>query len=571
MPPKPAAGRPERPSAGRPRTRESPGGPDVDAWPFKVTLRPGETLIGWWVRLAHRYGVTPGGLFREFSLGSNPHSPSGVDDMLSSSRQALSRMTGVSDDERRAAADYRRRVQSIQGQVLLPFAGQRRLAPLAGTRFCPLCLKEQQIWRPEWSDPLRVTCLHHNAVLIDHCPSCGKRPFSSAAWIGDGRAPTVCREHREKTNPRPNRHRRRCNTDLAKLLPTPASPELIRAAQIIENSNTDGTLVREYAGLPASPLEAARSLTLLTLEALDVRKGGQIAPSSHMIAEALQKAVAVLDAPSLIAAGRMSDVHGLLPVTGRMAPIGPAATIRSLPLDPILHAIRLQSLHAHLPPTSQLAFQIGSDWPRAPLALRHPHTPAPTYCPTWETPPAAFSAIPQLWWPAAVPGFDLSNDERAQFAISIAGACVGRNITVASAAKRLGAPKASSARITSSWKRLAGLNGWPALRGTILTLADQLVQAPPPIDYESRREKFATNTAFRALMSRGKVHPGVHPPERLWLWCHFTSGGAQWSPAQWGALRMPDVTPQLPRASVIEKTARAVRKHPDEPDQWEPP
>lgn len=527
--------------------------------------------MGWWQRLSDRYGVTPAGLFLEFSMGNSPSSPHGVNDTLALPRKELSRMTGVNDEERCVASEYHREVCSIQDQVLIPFVAQRRLERLFGTRFCPLCLKEQQIWRPEWCDPLRVTCLYHNAVLMDRCPSCGNRPFSSAAWRSNVRGPTTCPEYRDEINPRPRQSRPRCNTDLAETPPTPASPELIRAAQIIENSNTDGPSVRECAGLPTSPLDAARSLTLLTLEALELNKGWHRAPSTYEIAAALQKAVAVLDQPSLAAAGRMSDVHGFLPVTGQMAPIGPAEAIKVRPLDPILHAIRLQSLHAHLPPTTQLAFRIGSDWPRAPLALRHPSTPKPTRCPTWETPPAPFSAIPQLWWPSAVPGFDLSNDERAQFAISIAVACVGRKITVASAAKLLGAPKESSARITSTWKRLAKLNGWPALRGTILTLADKLVQAPPPIDYESRRTNFTTKSDFRALMSRGEVFGRIHPSERLWLWCYFTRGAAQWTPVEWMALRTPNVTPQLPRPWVIEKTAWAVLKHPDEPVQWEPP
>lgn len=527
-------------------------------------------MIGWWVRFSDRYAVTPARLFLELSMKVRSYSPSRVDQMLARPRPNLSRMTGVTDQERLAAAEHRQRVHNVQTQLLLLFGDHRRLPALTGTRFCPLCLKEQQIWRPEWRDPLLVACPHHRVMLMDRCPACSQEPFSSIAWARRVRPATSCTEYLDKT-PGPRKLRQSCQTDLSKLSPTPAPPELIRATQTFHDWMAGEQETRTCAGFPASPRAAARSLTLLACEALEAEGGDRTPPNTLEIADAIQKAQTILDQPSLAEAARAADSHGLLPVTGRLAPIGPATAIRSRPLDPVLHAIRLQSLHEHLPPTTQLTFRIGSDLPRTPLALRHRHTPRPLDYPQWTAPPAPFSAIPQLWWPSALPDFDLSCDERAQFSISIAVACVGRSITVANAAAQLGAPKAASARITSTWKRLAAHSGWPALRSTILTLADQLVQAPPPIDYADRRHKLASPGALELLITDDHSIRGMTDAERLWVWCHFTGGGPRWTPPEWGEARAPELSPCQPGRSVIQTISQAVKKLDSEPERWEPP
>lgn len=498
------------------------------------------------------------------------YSPSRIEQMLARPRPNLSRMTGVTDQERLAAAEHRRRVHNVQTQLLLIFGDRGRLPALTGTRFCPLCLKEQQMWRPEWRDPFLVACPHHRVFLMDRCPACEQEPFSSIAWARRVRSPTSCTEYLEKT-PGPRKLRQSCEADLSKISPTPAPPELIRATQTFHDWMAGEQATRTCAGFPASPLAAARSLALLACEALEAEGGNKTPPNTLEIADAIQKAQTVLDQPSLAEAAHAADAFGLLPVTGRLAPIGPATAIRSRPLDPVLHAIRLQSLHEHLPPTTQLAFRVGSELPRAPQMLRHRHTPPPLDYPQWSTPPAPFSSVPQLWWPSALPGFDLSDDERAQFAISIAVACVGRSITVANAAAELGAPKAASARITSTWKRLAAHSGWPALRSTILMLADQLVDTPPPIDYASRRRTLASPSTLGLLETNDQSNSGMTDAEKLWVWCHFTGGGPRWTPPLWGDTRAPVLFPRQPAKSVMQTISQAVKKLDNEPDRWEPP
>ena len=235
----------------------------------------------------------------------------------------------------------------------------------------------------------------------------------------------------------------------------------------------------------------------------------------------------------------MADRFDLLRVHGRLAPIGPAHNIRSRPLEPLLHAIRLQSLQNRLPPTTQLAFRAGSNLPRAPHELRHRNTPTPKYALDWKIRPAPFSAVPQLWYRLGLPGFDLTGDERAQFAISIAVTCVGRTITVASAAERLGAPKHASARITSTWKHLCEQTGWPTLRQAILRASVRLTHDPPAIDYASRRRALSSPAQLDLLARESSLKASFTDPERLWIWCHFTRASLRHGPH-------PEERPQCP-------------------------
>lgn len=240
-----------------PSLRVIPGRNDFDAWPLRVPLRRGESLIGWWVRLSHRYGVTPSELLKEFSMQVRSYSPSRVDQVLARPRPNLSRMTGVTDAERHAASEHGRRVHSVQTQLLLLFGNHGRIPSLNGTRFCPLCLKQEQIWRPEWRDPLLIVCPHHGTMLMDRCPVCAQQPFSSIAWARRVRSATYCTEYLPKTVEGPRTLRQSCQTDLSQLCPSPAPLEVVRAARTFQEWLAGGEGLHPCAGLPASPLAAA--------------------------------------------------------------------------------------------------------------------------------------------------------------------------------------------------------------------------------------------------------------------------------------------------------------------------
>ena len=294
------------------------------------------------------------------------------------------------------------------------------------------------------------------------------------------------------------------------------------------------------AGLPATRSEARDGLVLLALDGLSIREREPRTVSAEVTA--LEHAYEVLTSPDMTTAAALADHYRLLDAGGPFAAIGPTQELRDHPFHPVLHAIRLHSLRDHLPPGTQLAFRIGSDWPRTPNALRHRHTPIPTYCENWRLPPAPLSTIPQLYWENGPPVIGPVTSERSRFAISIAIASVGRNITTASAAEQLGAPKVQAARVAHDWAKLSEHCGWPALRQTIVTAATQLAHEPETIDYRRRREELATIADLDTRFPESEWTDA----ERLWLWAMFTQSSPRFTPEAWGNLRFPAIVPERP-------------------------
>lgn len=483
----------------------------------------------------------------------------------------MSKRTGVQQSDREAAFQRHQRFLSYHNDLLRRFETFPPFPQLKGCRFCPECLRDRQVWRSEWHNPLILVCLEHKTLLLHACPNCELAPFSSIAWARQDRAPTNCTEYLGGPNAQNRRQRTRCGVDLSRLIAEPAGTDLLHATELFHSALLQTTTEHDLAGKTISTQQAVRALLLLTYESLHTPQGKRLPVDVSRTAEALANAYAVLEQPSLEEASTMADKFNLLQVHGRVTPIGPASSIRARPLEPLLHAIRLQSLQDRLPPTTQLAFRIGSDWPRAPRSLRHRYTCAPTNLPTWKTPPAPLATIPQLWWPHALPGFNLMGDARAQFAISIAIACVGRSITVASAAELLGAPKVASAKTTSTWRRIAQSSSWPELRQAILTAADSLTLDPPAIDYQIRRQTLSTPDQVDALIRNR--NPGItfSDAEKLWIWCHLTGGDPRLSPKDWGDLRAPNVAPRAPNGNRTQLILESLAHQKGEPETWQPP
>ncbi len=498
------------------------------------------------------------------------YSPTGVNQRLARPRNDLSERTGVSDSERAEAFSRQQRIMGAPVSVLHRFDVFRPFPLLKGSRFCPECIHEHQIWRPEWRDPLTLVCLQHSRVLRDICPGCESRPFSTIAWARRDRHPATCTEYVGEPSQLDRSRRTGCFTNLSAISAEPATTTLLRATEALQTFHENGGS-KKWAGREITNAEASRALTLLTYEALHTPRGKRLPVTALQVGRAPQSAFIVLNQPSLEEAGAMADHFDLLRVHGRLAPIGPAHNIRSRPLEPLLHAIRLQSLQNRLPPTTQLAFRAGSSLPRAPHELRHRNTPTPKYALDWKIRPAPFSAVPQLWYPLGLPGFDLTDDERAQFAISIAVICVGRSISVASAAERLGAPKHAAARITGTWKRLCKQTGWPTLRQAILRASDRLTHDPSTIDYASRRRALSSPAQVDLLAQGLSLKASFSDPERLWTWCHFTQASPRYTPMAWGDLRATNVLPEEPSTWKRQLIHRALTEQCAEPETWTPP
>lgn len=539
MQPKPAPALPNDKRAST-RLRGITSGYDLDAWPLTLSIESDETLSSWWARIAARFGVSPAALFREVGFRMGSYTPWRVEQRLARPSSPLSVRTGVSNEARAQAHTAQARISDLFASVTKRYhAPTISSKPSSGSRFCPSCLAETGTWSGLWRSLLISMCPRHQIMLVDACPQCGGRPFSGPAWAMHERENSRCTENLPRdTSPR--KRRKPCGADLTQTQTSTADPDLVAATELLlEDENCSG---QDWvlAGLPATRAEARDGLVLLALDGLSIRV--REPRTVGAVATALEHAYQVLTSPDLTSAGFLADDHGLLDAGGPFAAIGPTQALRDRPFHPVLHAIRLHSLRDHLPPGTQLAFRIGSDWPRTPNALRHRHTPTPTYCKNWRLPPAPLSAIPQLYWEDGLPDIGPVTSERSRFALSIAIASVDRNITTASAAEGLGAPKVQAARVAHDWAKLSEQCGWPAPRQAIVTAATQLTQESGSIDYRRRREQLATPDDLDTRFPESEWTDA----ERLWLWATFTQSSPRFTPEAWGNLRFPATVPERP-------------------------
>ena len=539
MQPKPAPAQPSDKRAAR-RLRGITSGYDLDAWPLTLSIEPDETLSSWWARIAARFGISPAALFREVGFRMGSYTPWRVEQRLARPSSPLSIRTGVSNEARAQAHTVQARISDLLASVTQRYhAPTISSRPSSGSRFCPLCLAETGTWSGLWRSPLITMCPRHQVMLVDVCPQCGGRPFSGPAWVMNSRQNFRCTENLPK-DASPRKRRKPCGADLTQTHTSTADPTLVAATELLLGDENHSDQDWMLAGLAATRAEARDGLVLLALDALGIKE--REPRTVGAVATSLEHAYEVLTSSDLTSAGALADHYRLLDAGGPFAAIGPTQALRDHPFHPVLHAIRLHSLREHLPPGTQLAFRIGSDWPRTPNALRHRHTPTPTYCENWRLPPAPLSAIPQLYWEDGLPGIGPVTSERSRFALSIAIASVGRNITTASAAEQLGAPKVQAARVAHDWATLSEHCGWPALRQAIVTAATQLTQEPGTVDYRRRREELATIADLDTRFPES----GWSDAERLWLWAMFTQSSPRFTSEAWGNLRSPMVVPERP-------------------------
>ena len=335
----------------------------------------------------------------------------------------------------------------------------------------------------------------------------------------------------------PRKRRKPCGADLTQVQTSTACPSLVAATELLLEDEHHSDQDWMLAGLPATRSEARDALVLLTLDALAIKE--REPRTVDAVATALEHAYEVLHEPGPDHRRVLADHYHLLDAGGPFAAIGPTQALR-ITLHPVAcHPFTQSGIIFR---RTQLAFRIGSDWPRTPNALRHRHTPTPTYCEDWRLPPAPLSTIPQLYWEDGLPGIGSVTSERSRFALSIAIASVGRNITTASAAEQLGAPKVQAARVAHDWAKLSDQCGWPALRQAIVTAATQLTREPGTIDYRRRQKELATIADLDARFPDS----GWTDAERLWLWVMFTQSSARFTPEAWGDLRFPAIVPERP-------------------------
>lgn len=572
MRPNPAPAPRDPPSSSGTRLRGVPAGYDLDGWPFATPLHPEESIAGWWRRVAVRYQMSPAGLLRELGVRVGSLTPARVEQRLARHNPHLTSRTGVTDEARAAAFARQTTILNRVSSLRHRYEYAPTLPMGAGSRYCPHCLAEEGIWRTVWRDPFTVVCPTHQVILAQLCPGCGRSPFATGSWATRDTALTMCTEVIDQPQRVPRTHRTPCTVDLRDTAVTPADADLIAAHTLLRGGTTAAPDARvTIAGLPATAAEAADALMLLTVSAATTAPVITGQDHTERVTAALRHAGQVLTAPSLARAGQVADTYGLLGPQGPLAPIAPAHALRDHPIHPVLHAIGLHAVGDYLPAATQLAFRVGAGWPRTPTGLRHQHTPTPRFATDWDVAPVPFNSLPQLWWPIGLPGVPALGGERARFAVSVAVACVGRNMTTASIAHHLGAPTYAASRVATEWARLAAGVGWPVVREAVITAATWLASHPPPIDYAQRRNQLATPDALDALL--GPLGPDVviTDAEQLWCWVATTGGSPHLTPTAWGRIRSPQTTPRPPRPQIMQHVEVLLASDYEKLPAWKPP
>lgn len=564
MQPKPAAAQPERPRAGRPRLREVPGGDDLEAWPIAVPIHDDETLTSWAGRLAHRYGMSPAALFRALHVKLTYYRLGMVERALVSAENEVGLRTNFSDEARMAHClkyrDLPRRAWEYH--PLIPF--------LKGSRFCPQCLATAPYWRSAWRDPLNVACPIHHVLLAVVCPACGQEPFATSAWAMNERAVTECPESRPDPQRRARTKLTKCGADLRETQCVEADPATVGACVLLWKGVSEPYGERSAAGLPASNQEAATALTSIVRELASQHSAK---PTRDNIRSALGIAYQVLEEPTLCQAVSHAQKYQILRGhLGRPDMITPAPKGTHIPAaHPIIQSLYLESIRDQLPLTMHLTYQLESTWPRAPQGVRVPQPEAPVHFPRWNTPALGFHRVPQLWWADRDEFADRALTDGERFAISLAICNVARSMTLASIAEDLGATKASARFVTRTWRRLAETAGWRSLQSRFVEMAEALHDAPPPINYQRRRDVLPSPEALRMLLPQLGVNEGSGNDELLWMWSLSTQSSCNLIPPQQRENWAKRVTPRTPAPAQLNRISDVLETYFNEPLYWTPP
>lgn len=195
----------------------------------QVTPWPRETLASLFDRLSAALHAPLGQLHEAVGLG--PDYPRGygvllhptlvpdVADALSLEPDAVECCT---------LTDLRRTVREprLQDWANLGVWASRQAVTLAGTRYCPACLRSTRAYRLEWRLPEVIGCPQHDVLLVETCADCGRAPHSGPRL---GTAPSFLSYIREPgrcfNQPHPDKRGHGCAAPPCGADLTLASPE----------------------------------------------------------------------------------------------------------------------------------------------------------------------------------------------------------------------------------------------------------------------------------------------------------------------------------------------------------
>lgn len=176
----------------------TPDSPTVRTLPLRVTPLPGEAIDSWLEAVAHRHQVRFADILRLCGITRHARNAAWWRSLTGEETLRIATITGT--EPARVRAMTLNTYDNAQAQL---HEGQRRTharwTRRAGSRFCPLCLRENRgRWQLAWRIDLCFACPTHRCLLADSCPMCGTRPRRLAHPAGKVPQPAICIGHQRR-------------------------------------------------------------------------------------------------------------------------------------------------------------------------------------------------------------------------------------------------------------------------------------------------------------------------------------------------------------------------------------
>ena len=472
---------------GRPATASVTSLP-LHRLPLLVPVHPGESVDSWVEAIASCYETTTGVILAALGVPLPTPMPTVLQRLPAQALHRIADLSGVNVEEIRQAAG-----SGIPAAAWLP--GCR-------SRYCPACLcATGGRWLMTWRAAITTTCVTHELLLADQCPTCGA--FLRTLLTGQP-SPLHCTARRTDGT--------QCGTDLsgADRLPIPGNLPDVQgwASAVLSLAAHDDEAASQLADVPAVLDWVERTLWTDDAGRRSQRRRYRDAATT---ASLLPDVAAILGTDDQAAIAHLDTL---------IRTAGPPYTVTPGGLSPR----RLDDLTGPFPSRYRQAIDRYLD---APDRLRHRTTGPGTRRPN-GVPPARVRSIPELLWPdwyaRLLPQAGVLGDHaRAAYASAL--------LLPGLPARRLNSALAALNDHRRPAVLCAVLRAYPAEeQSTVLTLltrlADYLDSNPPVIDYQRRRDMLDGHPLigwkqWRTLAITTNTHPGREdgvtrtPPSRL--------------------------------------------------------
>ena len=561
----PAESRTARPGRDRP-LRGLQGGYDITGWPITVPARPGEMAESWLVRIASRYGLTPGAVLRSAGATSQNSWPAnGRDDLLA---------TVAARVRAPAHPAVRERTDAPVAAWLTRYG--RAGAARQGAWFCPPCLREPApFWRAEWTGRLNLICVRHHVLLVSKCPVCGQRPFTSTSWTHRAAPLWSCPARADRPGRAHRSHRDWCDFDLRSaptLTATTAdvvASDYLRAALEAAADRPNAPVSLPIGDWEVSATERADALLELLDEQVRAPRWDVVGP--RRVLDAVAVAVDVLTATSPTAVAGVATTGRVLDPAGDHTPLHPGRRHRH-PRNPVLMSLLLASVAGDLSLGDRLMYRTASARPRPPVRVEVRVGSERRAEGTWP----ARGWVPPMLWQEVLTQHVTGRSPYARAALSLALSKVGSSVPLRAIAVDLGLPGWLADRIRHVLRRRTRAD-LAALTADLERLFTTLEACPPPIDYSARvatgRDLARLHSAaVDAAALQGLV---LHEPDEAgltaMLWATYTGSNPRLCPVLDAGTAPPRWLPGLDVEDFLTTAFQQLPHYAGEPLAWRPP